>query len=135
MGVKGGWEEGEPEDVNKKVGGTEAAEKKEGVEVEVMVVAECGDGGELVMCWEGEGEPDGGLREELGIDEDEKGWRRARSGGVATGEGEGGAGRAGGVLVGLLALVGEEIDSCGGEVCFDIAAEGPGGGREAVKPG
>lgn len=55
MGVKGGWEEGEPEDVNKKVGGTEPAETKEGVEVEVVVVGECGDGGELVMCWEGEG--------------------------------------------------------------------------------
>lgn len=75
------------------------------------------------------------MREELGIDEDEKGWRRARSGGVGMGEGEGGAGRAGGVSVGFLALVGEEIDSWGGEVCFDIAVEGPGGGREAVKPG
>lgn len=39
------------------MGETEPAEKKEGVEVEVvmeMVEGECVDGGELVMCWEGE---------------------------------------------------------------------------------
>lgn len=117
----------------------EPTDNKEGVTLEAVtevVVGDCANGDKLVMCWEvvedGEvltraEEPDGGLREEPGTDEDEEGWRRAMCGGVEMGAGEGRAERAGGVLGGFLGMVDEVSDSCGEKVCFDTTFECPGG--------